>query len=235
MKCDAHAILGQLRQLMLFLPDGFEGKVYLDSAEVIDVQQGMGYTFAFETWLDSAANRRSTAICSSEGRQVQEPQDLPVVVKHELRVAARGDLERKLAAVRNALGGAGSLPGYAFEILYTAYSLDGLAADIFTQAFPHRLTAHRHQLPVIAAAASRCVRSRWFASANAARHTLAKFISSALVRDINRRFVISTVLVWGRLQSCALRRQYVTPIPCYILFLKHFSQVFFYGRRQRHH
>jgi hypothetical protein len=208
MKRNLNICSGTLRQLMLGLPDGFEGKVYLDSADVVDLLLGLGYTFVFETWIDSSANKRSTALCSSEGKQVQSPRDLPIIVKHEFRVAARGDLGRQETALRRAVSGVGSLPGEAFEILHAAYSLDGLSADIFTKALPHLLNAHRYQLPVIAAAASRCIRSRWFARANAACLVLGKYLASALVRNFNRRVMTSTMLIWGKLQRSALRLQY---------------------------
>lgn len=200
--------LGKLHQFMLWLPDDFKGKVYLDSVEVIDTLNGLGYSFSFETWIDSEANKRSTAHSNSDGKHVQPPQDLPVIVKHEIRGATRGDLERREAALRRFLCGAASLPGDAFEIMHSAYSLDGLAADIFTKAFPYRLKNHQEQLPVIAAATSRCFRMRAHSRALVARDTLVKFVSSAVVRALNRQIVGSTALVWGMMQRAALQAQY---------------------------
>jgi hypothetical protein len=126
-------------------------------------------------------------------------------------------LAGKEAAFRRAISGAGSLPGEAFEVMHAAYSLDGLAVDIFTRTFPHLLNDHRRQLPVIAAATRRCVRSRWFATAKAAQHVLAKYMASFFVRDINRRIVTSTMLVWGMLQRAALHLQYSAMIAASVI------------------
>jgi hypothetical protein len=193
---------------MLRLPEGFEGSVYVDSADVVDVQQGVGYSFTFETWIDSSGNKRCIAKCSGDCKHVQAPQELPVIVKHEFRVTKRGELQQREAAFRRAIGGAVSLPCDAVEIIHAAYSLDGLAADIFTKAFPHLLQAHRSQLPAIAAAAARCARRRWFSRALAARDVLARFVLSAVVRTIKLRVVAGTALVWGTLQRACLRAQY---------------------------
>jgi hypothetical protein len=206
--CRCNTRLGKLHQFMLWLPDDFKGQVYLDSVEVVDLLSGLGYSFNFETWIDSAANKRSTAHSSSDGKHVQPPQDLPVIAKHEIRGATRGELERKEAALRRFLCGAGSLPGDAFEIMHSAHSLDGLAADIFTKAFPYRLKNHQEQLPVISAATSRCFRMRAHSRALAARDALVKFVSSAVVRALNQQIVRSTALLWGMMQRAALRAQY---------------------------
>jgi len=203
---------GKLKQLMLWLSDGVQGKVYLDSADVIDVHRGVGYYFSFEKWIDSSGAKLSTAHCNSDGQLVRPPQDLPITVKHELRAKTREDLARKEAALRRFLSGTGLFPSEAFEIIHSAHSLDGLASDIFSKAFPHHLSCHHLQLSMLAAAMRRCVRVGWYSKALVARDTLVTYVASAVVRAINQKRLASNVFIWGMLQRAAMRAEYASMV-----------------------
>jgi hypothetical protein len=197
---------------MLWLSDEIQGKVYLDSADVIDVHRGVGYYFSFEKWIDSTGIKLCVSKCSGDGEPAQPPQDLPITVKHELRAKTRDGLAQKDAALRRFLSGTGSFPSGSFEIIHSAYSLDGLAADIFTKAFPYFLISHQRQLSMLAAVMRRCARIGWYSKALVARDTLVTYVASAVVRLINQNRLISNVLIWGMLQRAAVRAQYSSMI-----------------------
>jgi hypothetical protein len=137
------------------------------------------------------------------------PQELPITVKHEIREASTGNLARKEAALRKFICGGGSLSKDAFQIIHLSRSLDGLAVDIFTQAFPHLLLSHRLHLPTLAAAASRCVAARRYSNILRSQRVLIKYVVSAVVRAMNRRISSSNSFLWDMLQRAAVRAQYV--------------------------
>lgn len=182
----------------------------MDSADVVDVRLGLRHRFNFETWVDCAGSKHAAASCSGDGHLVQSPQELPIIVKHQIREASAQHLARKEAALRKFVCGGGSLHKDAFLIIHSSYSLDGLAADIYTQASPHLLSPHHLHLPALAAATSRCVAARRYCNTLISQRVLMKYVISAVVRAMNQRHASSNSFLWGMLQRAAVRAQYVS-------------------------
>ncbi len=174
---------------------------------MIDMRLGLRHRFIFETWIDSAGNRLGSAQCGS-GVLVQLPQEPAITMKHEMRDATSGGLARRQAALHKFASGCGSIHKEAVEIIHIARSLDGLAADVFTKAHPHLLSAHMLHMPVLAAAA-RCYIARFrYCSSLASQRVLVKYFASAVVRAMNHSRVRSSVFLWGMFQRAAVRVQH---------------------------
>jgi hypothetical protein len=203
------------------LPEAFEGKVYLDHADVVDVHLGTSHRFDFESWMDATGTKLCAARCSGSGRVVQLPQELPVTVKHEVRCATAGALAAAIAALRGFVCGAGSIPAEAIEIIHSAYSLDGLAADVFTKAHPHMISAHLTHLPALAAAMRCRVAGAKYSQQINARGVLVKYFASAVVRSINQRRALSNLFLWGMLQRAVVRGQYACMVTCSSVICAH--------------
>ena len=203
------------------LPEAFDGKVYLDYADVIDVHTGLSHRFDFESWIDATGTKLCVACCTGGGRVVQLPRELPITVKHELRAATAGALAAALTALRRFVSGAGSLPIEAIEIIHSAHSLDGLAADVFTKAHPHMISKHRAHLPALAAAMLRSVATAKYSQRMAARGVLVKYFASAVVRTINQSRASSNLFLWCMLQRAVVRGQYECMVTCSSVICAH--------------